>query len=82
MQTGLIGIVAGALTSVSLLPQLVKMIKEKNGDGISVGTLLVLVSGLSLWVWYGILKEDVPIIVANSFAVFINLWVIVLKMKY
>lgn len=82
MQAGFIGIAAGVLTSISLLPQLVKMMREKNGDGISVGTLLVLIAGLSLWVWYGILRDDLPIIITNSFAVAINFVVIILKARY
>lgn len=82
MAQGMIGILAGALTSTALIPQLVKMMREKNSDGVALGMLLILISGLSLWIWYGFLKKDWPIIFTNCFAVFINLWTLVLRIKY
>jgi MtN3 and saliva related transmembrane protein len=67
-----IGISAGILTGVSLLPQLLKIIKEKRADGISFGMLTVLLVGLCLWILYGALKKDYPIIVTNSFSLLMN----------
>lgn len=72
MDTNVLGTIAGILTSVSMLPQLIKVIKEKNVEDLSILTLAVLITGLSLWVWYGILKEEWPIILSNGFAVIIN----------
>lgn len=69
----IIGTIAGVLTSVSMLPQLIKVWKEKNVEDISALMLCVLIAGLSLWVWYGILKEEWPIILSNSFAVLVNI---------
>lgn len=80
--TGLIGIAAGVCTSVSLLPQLFKIIREKKADDISFVTLAILVSGLLLWVVYGIGKKDYPIIVTNSFSALVNLAVIVCTALY
>ena len=48
-----IGIAAGVLTSVSMLPQLIKIIKEKKAGDVSVVMLLVLIGGLALWAFYG-----------------------------
>lgn len=68
-----IGVVAGILTSGAMIPQLVKVLREKNVEDISATMLGVLILGLSLWVWYGILKEEWPIILSNAFAVLVNL---------
>jgi len=73
MNENVLGIVAGVLTSVSMIPQLVKVIKEKNVEDISWIMILVLISGLSLWVWYGFLKDELPIILSNAFAVLVNI---------
>ncbi len=73
MDETLLGAVAGVLTSVAMLPQLIKVLKEKNADDISLLTLIVLLSGLLLWVWYGVLKEEWPIILSNGFAILVNL---------
>ncbi|MEY8761749.1 SemiSWEET transporter [Chryseobacterium tongliaoense] len=72
MNENILGIAAGILTSISMVPQLIKVIKEKNVEDISWVMLLVLICGLSLWVWYGFLKNELPIILSNSFAVLLN----------
>jgi MtN3 and saliva related transmembrane protein len=68
-----VGIVAGILTSGAMIPQLVKVLKEKNVEDLSAFMLIVLIIGLSLWVWYGIMKDEWPIIVSNSLAVLFNI---------
>ena len=82
MSVGFIGIVAGVLTSVSLLPQLVKIIKEKKAEDLSYFTLVILLLGLACWIWYGILREDLPIIITNSFSLLVNFSVIVVTARY
>ena len=77
MNENVLGIVAGVLTSISMLPQLVKVIKEKNVEDLSWLMILVLISGLSLWVWYGILKNELPIIISNAFAVLVNVCLLI-----
>ena len=76
------GIVAGVMTAVSMLPQLIKIIKEKKADDISVIMLMVLIVGLGLWVVYGFMREDWPIILTNSFSFLLNLLVLTLRIKF
>ncbi|MES2649492.1 MAG: SemiSWEET transporter [Bacteroidota bacterium] len=78
----IIGIAASALTAISLLPQLIKLIKEKKAEDVSMGMLLILLCGLGLWIYYGILKKDWIIIIANSFSLLINIIVSSLTIKY
>ena len=77
-----IGIGAGICTAISLLPQLLKIIKEKKADDISYFMLFILLAGLSGWIWYGILKKDYPIIITNGFSFLVNLMVIAFSIKY
>ncbi len=77
-----VGIAAGVLTSTSMIPQLVKLVKEKKADAISPIMLIVLISGLSLWAYYGILREDWPIIITNVFALIINAALLILRQVY
>jgi MtN3 and saliva related transmembrane protein len=81
-QTEIVGLAAGICTSTSLLPQLVKLIKHKKADDISIFYLVILFVGLGLWIWYGILREDIPILVTNGFSLVINGIIIVLGVKY
>lgn len=77
-----IGLIAGILTASSLLPQFIKILKEKKADDISVPMLLILMAGLSLWIYYGTLREDWPIIITNLFSLSFNIGIIILKFKY
>ena len=77
-----IGIAAGVLTSISMLPQLIKMIKEKKAHDVSIVMLLVLIAGLALWAVYGFMREDWPIIVTNCFSFLLNILVLGLRIKY
>ena len=77
-----VGIAAGICTGISLLPQLIKIIKEKKAESISFFMLLILLAGVGGWIWYGILKKDYPIILTNSFSFIINLLIIGFSMKY
>jgi MtN3 and saliva related transmembrane protein len=78
----LIGLAAGTLTSLSMLPQLIKIIREKKAKEISLFAFIILVSGITLWIVYGYIKEDMPILVTNALALVINVCMIVLSLKY
>ncbi|HET8962584.1 MAG TPA: SemiSWEET family transporter [Chitinophagales bacterium] len=77
--TTIVGIFASIFTAVSMLPQLIKLIKEKMPTEISYFMLLILLIGLSIWVWYGFRKEDWIIIVSNGFSFLVNLSVLILE---
>ncbi|MDQ6757959.1 MAG: SemiSWEET transporter [Bacteroidota bacterium] len=85
MVTGFItvvGIVAGILTAISMLPQLIKTFKEKKAEDISLVMILVLMSGIACWIWYGFLRNDLPIILSNCFSFLINAMLLILHFKY
>jgi MtN3 and saliva related transmembrane protein len=77
-----IGIAAGVLTSCSLLPPLIKLIRNKEPEQVPIGMLIVLLGGLSLWIYYGILKTDWPIILTNCFSLLQNITMITLRQIY
>ena len=80
--TEVVGITAGVFTGASMLPQVVKMYKEKKASQVSVVMILILIVGLSLWTWYGFLKKDWPIIITNLFSLTVNIIMIILRYRY
>jgi MtN3 and saliva related transmembrane protein len=80
--TQVIGLAAGVCTATSLLPQVVKTIKEKKAEDVSLGMLIVLATGIILWIVYGVKKNDLPIIATNSFSLLVNIVMVVLGIKY
>ncbi len=80
--TQAVGIVAGILTAASMLPQVFKIIKEKEAEQVSLIMLFILIVGICLWIAYGWLKKDIPIIATNSFSFLTNVVLIVLRIRY
>ncbi len=78
----LIGFIAGIFTSASMLPQLIKVLRKKEVADLSWLMICVLLAGVSLWVYYGILKEEWPIILSNGLSVIINLILLVCFFLY
>ena len=64
----LIGFVAGVLTTSGYIPQIYTVIKHKNARGLSGLFLLIMGTGISLWLLYGIEKGSLAIIFANGFS--------------
>ena len=80
--TQVVGLTAGILTASSLLPQVFKTLKEKKAKEVSIKMLLVLQAGVALWIYYGVLREDLPIIVTNCFSLLVNITMVILRIKY
>lgn len=77
-----IGIGASIGTALYLLPQLFKIIKTKKSEDISIWMLVVLFTGVSLWIAYGFLKKDWIIIISNCVSLLINIAIVTLALRY
>ncbi len=78
----IIGLTAGTLTTISFLPQVIKTIKTKETKDISMAMYIVLGTGIFLWMIYGILIKDFPVILANSISFVLAIVVLILKIKH
>jgi MtN3 and saliva related transmembrane protein len=78
----IIGIMASIFALSSTVPQIVKGLKTKKMDDLSVWLILSLIVGLSLWVIYGIARSDVVIVGGNIVGVSLNLVLLFLKFRY
>jgi MtN3 and saliva related transmembrane protein len=69
----IIGLFAGACITISVIPQLIKVWKTKKVKEISLKMFGILTFGIAIWIVYGILKNDLPIIITNCISLFLNL---------
>ncbi len=76
------GYIAGALTTISFVPQVIKAWKTKSTRDISLGMFLIFTLGVLLWLVYGILRFDLPIIAANSVTVTLALLILMMKLRF
>jgi MtN3 and saliva related transmembrane protein len=77
-----IGLLAGFLTSVAAVPQLVKSYRSRHVRDISIWQPVLLTAGLALWLSYGIILQDLPLIAANIFSLFCYAVLIVMKIAF
>ncbi len=77
----IIGYIAGTLTTFASLPQLIKSLKEKDMSNISLAFVITFTTGLTLWLIYGILKNDYPIIVFNILSLMFWIPITYLKVR-
>ncbi|MBD2445136.1 SemiSWEET transporter [Dolichospermum circinale CS-1225] len=78
----ILGLVAGVLTTVAFLPQMFQIWLTKSAKDVSFVMLIIFMSGLCLWLIYGIIIGALPIIMANGVTLFFNLIILWLKIKY
>ena len=78
----IVGLIAAVATTGSLLPQLAKLLKTKSTKDISLVMYSVFSVGVFLWVIYGVLLNDFPIIIANLLAFLQGLIIVAVKLKY
>lgn len=77
-----IGIFATFFTMWSTVPQIRKSLRTRKTDDVSKWLIVSLITGLSLWVLYGVTKGDIIIICANSIGISLNVFLLILKLKY
>ncbi len=78
----ILGLCAGLLTTVASIPQLLKAYKTKSTKDISEPMLIILCGGVFLWLVYGFLANDLPLIAANIFTLILWFSILMLKLKY
>jgi MtN3 and saliva related transmembrane protein len=83
LSTGeILGLVAGLFTTGSLIPQIMKVYKNKSAGDISLLFNLMFLAGGLFWLSYGLLDKLVPIIIWNTLATIFILLLLIGKLKY
>ena len=77
-----IGYLAGALTTIAFVPQVLHILRKRSAQDISWGMFSLFGLGVALWLWYGIRLASVPLIVANGITLSLVLMILILKLHY
>lgn len=77
-----LGLAAAAFTTLSFLPQVLKVWRTRRAGDISLRMYAVFCTGIVLWLVYGILTDDLPIIAANGMTLALAGSVLVLALRY
>ncbi|MFB0938854.1 MAG: MtN3 and saliva related transmembrane protein [Candidatus Azotimanducaceae bacterium] len=78
----IIGLIAGAFTTASFVPQVIKTWKAKSADNLSLSMYLVMLTGVILWLIYGIYLESISMILANTVTTILVCAILFFKFRY
>ena len=78
----LIGYTAATATTVSFLPQLIRVVKLRSARDISLGMFLIFSAGTALWLTYGLLSHSWPVAGANGVTLILSLSILILKLRF
>lgn len=81
-QLDVLGLVATCFTTSSFFPQVLTTYRTRDVSGISLPSYLIITIGLALWLLYGVLKGDLPLIVANAVMVVLTAAITAMKILF
>ncbi len=76
------GYLAAILTTLAFLPQLIKTIKTKKAEDVSLITLIMFLTGVFSWIIYGLEISSMPIVIANLITFLLNLFILISKVYF
>jgi len=82
LSTDWIGALAAAFTTMSFVPQAWRTWRTRDVSGISLAMYAVFTVGVGLWLVYGILLGEMPIIVANAITFTLALLILAMRIRY
>lgn len=80
--TDLIGFAAGLLTTIAFIPQVVKIWRSKSAADVSLVTFIAFAVGVALWLAYGILRQEPPIILWNAVTLVLAGAILAMKVRF
>ena len=78
----LLGLSAACLTTAAFIPQVLKTWRTKSAKDLSLGMYLIFTTGVILWLIYGIIRHDIPIIAANGVTLLLVLIILYFKLFF
>jgi len=78
----LVGSIASVLVSSSFIPQIIMGYRTKRLNDVSYLLMILISVGMSLWIVYGIEKQDMVIVGANTATIALNMILLGMKIKY
>jgi MtN3 and saliva related transmembrane protein len=77
----LIGLVAACLTTLAFLPQVVQTWRSGSTEGLNLPMLVVLTTGIALWLVYGLASGQLPVILANGVTLILVAVLLAMKLR-
>ena len=82
MNVDVFGYFAAISTTAAFLPQLIKTLKTKKANDVSLTTLIMFIIGVFSWIIYGYKISSTPILIANLITLVLNLFILISKIYF
>ena len=76
----IVGSFAALCSTISFVPQAWKVIRTRQTRDISTGTYALTVTAFAVWIAYGIMRSDIPLIVTNSICFLLSVFILAMKL--
>ncbi len=80
--TEILGLAAGTITSITFVPQVIQIWRTKSAKDLSLMMMLLLITGVVMWLSYGIIVKDTAIIYTNSMVLGMSLIMLYFKFRF
>jgi len=77
-----VGLFGAFLSAITFVPQVFKAWQSKSTGDLSIWMILILLGNVSTWLFYGIVKNDLAIMIANSIILFLSLVMLYFKIAF
>jgi MtN3 and saliva related transmembrane protein len=77
-----LGLVAGFLTTVAFVPQVVKTWRTRSAEDVSLRMFVAFLTGVGLWLIYGIIRSDIAMVAANGVTFLLAGLILFFKVRY
>lgn len=76
----IVGVLAGVASTTSFMPQAIKVLRTRDTESISVGMYIVTVTAFSLWITYGVMLGQWPLIASNGISLVLSAFILAMKL--
>ena len=80
--TDVIGYLAGSMVVLLTMPQIIKVLKTKKAEDLSILTVIIFITASTLWIIYGVRIDSLPLIVMDAISAFLGICLLILKIYF
>lgn len=80
--TNAVGVAAGLCSMASFVPQILKIVRERDASGVSLRMFAITIVGFICWTTYGVLSNSWPVALANAVCLALTVTILVLRLRF
>ena len=77
-----LGLLAGSFTTIAFLPQVLKTWRSRSAKDLSLGMFSIFTLGVAMWLAYGFMINDLPVILANVITLVLASTLLFFKLRW